>query len=189
MEDFEDSVELNASSLESTDDLEDLSESFKSYLQELNATSDEWQNLSNSDKGIIISDFKERLDEMGFENPEQQDRALRAAEILPEIIGEFREELFSDKISEIEQCSPSNEITKEQFMQECSEGAEIVSMMDERLANDCEDGIMNNIKYYKLDNGDFVLIHDAENAPNTKAVFSEGCVYAESGALKMGIKD
>jgi len=186
MEDFEDSVELNASSLESTDDLEDLSESFKSYLQELNATSDEWQNLSNSDKGIIISDFKERLDEMGFENPEQQDRALRAAEILPEIIGEFREELFSDKISEIEQCSPSNEITKEQFMQECSEGAEIVSMMDERLANDCEDGIMNNIKYYKLDNGDFVLIHDAENAPNTKAVFSEGCVYAESGALKNG---
>ena len=59
-------------------------------------------------------------------------------------------------------------------------------MMGERLANDCEDGIMNNIKYYKLDNGDFVLIHDAENAPNTKAVFSEGCVYAESGALKNG---
>ncbi len=186
MENFEDPVELNASSLESTDNFEGLSESSKGYLQELNATTEEWQNLSDSDKGIIISDFKERLDEMGFENPEQQDRALREAEILPEIIGEFREELFTDKISEIEQCSPSNEISKEQFMQECSDGAEIVSMMDDRLANDCEDGIMNNIKYYKLDNGDFVLIHDAENTPNTKAVFSEGCVYAESGALKNG---
>lgn len=183
MENFEDPVELDATSLECNDNFEGLSESSKSYLQELNATSDEWQNLSDSDKEIIISDFKERLDEMGFEKPEQQDCALREAEILPEIIGRFREELFTDKISEIEQCSPSNEITKEQFMQECSEGAEIVSMMDGRLANDCEEGIMNNIKYYKLDNGDFVLIHDAENAPNTKAVFSEGCVYAESGAL------
>lgn len=97
MENFEDPVELDTSSLESTDNFEGLSESSKNYLQELNATSDEWQNLSDFDKGIIISDFKERLNEMGFENPEQQDRALRDAEILPEIIGEFREVLFSEK--------------------------------------------------------------------------------------------
>lgn len=186
MEIFEDLKEIGINSLENTDNFEELSESAKGYLQELNVSSDEWQSLTDSDRENIISDFKERLDEIGYDKPEQQDHALREAEVLPEIIGEFRKEQFIDKISEIEQCSALNEITKEQFTHECPEGAEIISMMDERLANDCEDGIMNNIRYYKLDNGDFVLLHDAENAPNTKAVFSEGNVYAESGALKNG---
>ena len=72
MENFEDSVERDAISLESTDNFEGLSESSKGYLQELNATSDEWQKLSDSDKGIIISDLKERLDEMGLQTIEFQ---------------------------------------------------------------------------------------------------------------------
>lgn len=186
MTNFENINEMPSNSIELSGNQEGISDFAKDYLQELNINSEEWENLSENERKDVVANLRERIEEFGCVKLENQDKALRESDILPEILGEFRSEIFSEKISELKQCNSGNEISKDQFMEECPEGAQIVEMMDERLANDCEDGIMNNIKYYKLDNGDYALISNVEYASNTKAVFSDGSVYAKSGCLLEG---
>lgn len=56
--------------------------------------------------------------------------------------------------------------------------------MNKRLGNDCEDGIMNTLRYAELENGDIVAYSTNDMYSNSKMVYSDGTVYAKSGGAK-----
>ncbi len=167
-------------------ELDGYKKNFIKYLDSINISLSDWQRLTDMERKTYIFSLRNNLCGLGYTTIVSQDKKLRSFNILPEILAEYRRDSFDIKYNELKLCNSVNEIKKDKFLQECPIGAEVISMMNERLVNDCSDGIMNNLHFYKFNNGDFALIHYDTNMPNTKAVFSDDCVFACSGALKVG---
>lgn len=159
----------------------ELSVEKREYINELDIPASDWENLSQEEKAEIISDVKNRLEEIGIVDVEGQDRALRECHCSPELLGEFRKKMYNEKMSAIDNIECHQELTIAELKDECPQMYETVQRMNERLANDAPDGIMNTLHFYKTVNGDYVLVSDLPDYENTQMVISDGVVYAKTG--------
>lgn len=133
-----------------------------------------------------IASLYERLRIIESNENEDFDQALIESKFSPENMGKYLNKIFRFQIDKLQNCTESNEIPEEQFSIECPYGGEIINSMHSILDNGSDDCIMKHIHFYKLNHEDYAIIHKADNNPNTKAIFSNGYVYAHSGAIKNG---
>lgn len=167
-----------SSALENTNELSELTETQKEYIKELDVPSSDWKTLLPEEKAQFVSDIKERMEEIGISDFEGQDKVLRESGCSPELLSEFRKEMYDEKMSALESIGKVQELTLDELKEECPQMYETVQRMNERL----EGGdIMPSLHYYKNENGDFVLKSDLPVYANTHMIVSGGVIYAKSG--------
>lgn len=163
----------------------ELSESQQEYLRELEVSPTEWHEMTDNEKTEAVRDIRERLEEMGIDNVLEQDKAIQDT-FAPEILGEFRQQVFREKTEQLEKLENVTPLSLEELKSVCPQLYEQVQRMDYRLGNDCPDGIMNTMQYAKMENGDFVAYSTHEAYSNSRMVYSDGIVYAKSGSSRDG---
>lgn len=170
-------------SLEDVKSKFELSDSQKDYLKELNVNPADWEGLSEQSKKETVADLKDRMEEMGISSVKEQDQALQET-YSKEIVGEFRKEVSDEKLEQLNHLENATPLSLEELKEKCPELYNQIEKMNKRLGNDCEDGIMNTLRYAELENGDIVAYSTNDMYSNSKMVYSDGTVYAKSGGAK-----
>lgn len=130
-----------------------------------------------------VASLRVRMEEMGISGVKEQDQALQET-CSKEIVGEFRKEVSDEKLEQLNHLENATPLSLEELKEKCPELYNQIEKMNKRLGNDCEDGIMNTLRYAELENGDIVAYSTNDMYSNSKMVYSDGTVYAKSGGAK-----
>lgn len=171
--------------LESSDSNLELSDSQLEYLKEFEISPKEWRELSGEQKGELIHDIRNRLEEINVNRFIEQDKVIKEA-YNTEMLGEFRKQVCQEKMEQLDNLNNAAQLSLEDLKSECPEFFEQVQRMDLRLGNNNPDGIMNTMVYVRLENGDVVAYSTHEAYSNSKMVYSEGTIFARSGGSLKG---
>ena len=163
----------------------ELSKSQKEYLTELNVSPEEFKEMSDGQKEDLCHDIRDRLEEIEVYSVMAQDKAIKDT-CCSEILGEFRQQVFKEKLNQLNDLEKATPLSIEVLKLECPELYNQVQRMNSRLGNNNPDGIMNTMQYALLENGDFVAYNNIKAYSNSRMVYSEGVVYAKSGGSKNG---
>ena len=149
----------------------ELSKSQKEYLTELNVSPEEFKEMSDGQKEDLCHDIRDRLEEIEVYSVMAQDKAIKDT-CCSEILGEFRQQVFKEKLNQLNDLEKATPLSIEVLKLECPELYNQVQRMNSRLGNNNPDGIMNTMQYALLENGDFVAYNNIKAYSNSRMVYS-----------------
>lgn len=173
-----------SSALENTSELSELNETQKEYIKELDVPSSDWNTLLPEEKAELVSEIKERLEEIGYFDFEGQAKALNECGFSTELFDEF--------------CKTAN---LEQNALKVHEGQEALDWLKENDANVYEmvnhlftpesgrafedkDYWLKSLNCKELENGGIEISMTDRLAEPSKIIIRGNDVYANSGCVK-----
>ena len=148
------------------------------YLQELFKSEEDWNNLSDSDKEEISNLLDLRISEVADMKGMDQTDIKGYAELPEYMILENKTAISNDNIEGNDSLEP---IAFEELKKEYPELAGYLSEMQKRLGNNCKDGIMNTLLFYRDDEGAVVIKSSDQQYANSSIKIKGNDVYCNSG--------
>lgn len=156
----------------------DLSTDQLNYLQELFVLEEDWVKLSGTEKSEIGKAIKERA----FEIAESSEIDLNKIQsYIPEYLltQNLEQSVYFEKIDEM--CENAEQISLEDVKKYSPELADQISSMQERLGNECPDGIMNTLVYYRTNDGTLIIRSNSEDFKNSHIIIKGKDAYCVAG--------